>query len=171
MIVEKPAQLRTQLKKELKIAAKKYIFVVGLQIVLMYGCAPIFLYLEHCHHERPSKPVSIDITTKTTQTAESQLCHELHKHFNASRPTIGNVTTNIKDNRNNETADVVYLRNLTNTFCRPDMGSETNHSGGNDDSLECSFTIKQLSKWWYYILSIGFTFGKFYLQKNNKSMF
>ena len=162
MIVEKPAQLRTKLKKELKIAVKKYIFVVVLQLSLVYGCAPIFLYLEHCHHDRPSKPVSMDTTTKTTQM-ESQLCHKLHKHFNASRTTIGNFTKNIEINRNNETADVAYLRNITNTFCRPITDSETNNSGGNDDSLECSFTIKQLSKWWYYSMGLGFTFGKFYL--------
>ena len=99
---------------------------------------------------------------KTTQM-ESQLCHKLHKHFNASRTTIGNFTKNIEINRNNETADVAYLRNITNTFCRPITDSETNNSGGNDDSLECSFTNKQLSKWWYYSMGLRFTFGKFYL--------
>ena len=61
---------------------------------------------------------------------------------------------------NNETVDVAHLRNLTDTFCRTDIDSRTNHYERNDDNLNCSFTFKHLSKWWGYIVAVGFTIGK-----------
>ena len=130
-------------------------------MVILFGGGFIFWYIEQCYD-----PIPIQKASNVMDQNHLELCKQIKTDLlnstlhnpNDTTELHNQVSTNLSFTEPESERFRTKLRNLTLQFCQasPKIAEE---------NKECSLNLKDLSTWWSFTMSIGFTIGinfKFY---------